>query len=60
MKSEVYLLDKKIQKMTKEEREKQKFQYADNVMVKMASLWYQTITLELNKYNRTLPFHIWI
>ena len=47
MKSEVYLLDRKIQKMTKKEREKQKFQYADNVMVKMASSWYQTIILEL-------------
>ena len=38
MKSEIYLLDKKIGKITKKEREKQKFQYPDNVMAKMASL----------------------
>ena len=43
MKSETYLLDKKIRKMTKKkkkkkEREKQKFRYPDNVMTKMASL----------------------
>ena len=60
MKSEIYLLDKKIRKMTKKIREKQKFPYSNNVMTKMASLWHQTIILELNKYNPTLPFHIWI
>ena len=33
MKSEIYLLDKKIGKMTKKKiREKQKFQYPDNVL----------------------------
>ena len=35
MKSETYLLDKKIGKMIKKIREKQKFQYSDNVMTKM-------------------------
>ena len=35
MKSETYLLDKKIGKMIKKIREKQKFQYPDNVMTKM-------------------------
>ena len=40
MKSEIYLLDKKIRKMTKKKkkkgkREKQKFQYPDNVLTKM-------------------------
>ena len=58
MKSEIYLLNKKIGKMTKKIREKQKFWYPDNVMTKMASLWHQTIILEFNKYNPTLPFHI--
>ena len=38
MKSEIYLLNKKIGKMTKNTREKQKFRYPDNVMTKMASL----------------------
>ena len=41
MKSETYLLDKKIRKITKKkekEREKQKLRYLDNVMTKMASL----------------------
>ena len=42
MKSKIYLLDKKIGKMTKKKRkeknrEKQKFRYSDNVMTKMAS-----------------------
>ena len=60
MKSDIYLLDKKIRKMTKKIREKQKFRYSNNVMTNMASLWHQTIILELNKYNPTLPFHIWI
>ena len=35
MKSEIYLLDKKIEKVTKKSREKQKFQYPDNVMTKI-------------------------
>ena len=60
MKSEIYLLDKETGKMTKKEREKQKFRYPNNVMAKMASLWYHPIILELNEYNSTLPFHIWI
>ena len=38
MKSEIYLLDKKIRKMTKKIREKQKFRYSNNVITKMASL----------------------
>ena len=38
MKSEIYLLDRKIGKMTKKSREKQIFQYPGNVMVKMTSL----------------------
>ena len=38
MKSEIYLLDKKIGKMTKILRENQKFRYSNNVMTKMASL----------------------
>ena len=32
MKSEIYRLDKKIGKMTKKIREKQKFRYLDNVL----------------------------
>ena len=43
MKSEIYLLDKKIGKMTKILKENQKFRYSNNVMTKMASLWHQTI-----------------
>ena len=35
MKSEIYLLDKKIGKVTNNMREKQKFRYPDNVMTKM-------------------------
>ena len=31
----IYLLDKKIEKMTKKIRGKQKFRYPDNVMTKM-------------------------
>ena len=38
MKSEIYLLDKKIGKMTKNLREKQKFWYPDNVITKKTSL----------------------
>ena len=41
MKSEIYLLDKKIGKMTKKLREKQKFQYPDSVITKMTSLLRQ-------------------
>ena len=37
MKSEIYLFDKKIGKMTKKTREKQKFLYPDNVITKMRS-----------------------
>ena len=33
-----YLLDTKIGKITKKLREKQKFQYPDNVMTKLTSL----------------------
>ena len=40
MKLEIYLLDKKIGKMTKKLREKKKFQYPD-VMTEMTSLWRQ-------------------
>ena len=49
MKSEIYLLDRKIGKMTKKSREKQIFQYPDNVMVKMTSLWRQN-SLKWNQY----------
>ena len=35
MKSEIYLLDKKIGKRIKNLREKQKFRYLDNIMAKM-------------------------
>ena len=35
MKSKIYLLDKKIEKMTKNLREKQMFQYPGKVMTKM-------------------------
>ena len=38
MKSETYLFDNKIRKMTKKRKRKQKFLYPDNVMTKMASL----------------------
>ena len=38
MKSEIYLLNKKIGRMTKNIREKQKFRYPDNVMTKITSL----------------------
>ena len=38
MESEIYLLEKKIGKMTQKLREKQKFQYPDKVMTKMMSL----------------------
>ena len=41
MKSEIYLLDKKNWKNNKKLREKQKFQYPDNVIIKMTSLWRQ-------------------
>ena len=37
MKSEIYLLDKKIGKMTNKMREKQTFRCPDNVMTRMAS-----------------------
>ena len=58
MKSEIYLLNKKIGKMTKNTREKQKFRYPDNVMTKMASLQHQIIILELKKVHSTFPFYI--
>ena len=36
--SEIYLLDKKIGKITKKIREKQKFRYPENVMTKVTQL----------------------
>ena len=38
MQSEIYLLDQKIGKMRKRLKQKQKFQYPDNVMTKMTPL----------------------
>ena len=58
MKSKIYLLDKKIGKMTKNIREKQKFRYPDNVMTEIASLRQQIIILEHNKVHPTFPFYI--
>ena len=64
MKSEIYLFDKKIGKMTKKLREKQKFRYPTNdyndVMVTSKFLEINLIALKLNKQNPTLLFNIWI
>ena len=65
MKSKIFLLDKKIGKMTKKLTEKQKYWYPE-VMTKMTSSWHYkcleitSIALDPSKWNPTLLLNTWI
>ena len=64
MKSKIFLLDKKIGKMTKKLTEKQKSWYPE-VVTKMTSSWHYkcleitSIALDPSKWNPTLLLNMW-